>query len=232
MIYLTADTHGEYERFNSREMRKLKSGDTLIVCGDFGFIWNGDSAEEKILKKLGKKKYRILFLDGAHENYDLLERYPISEWNGGKVREIRPNLYHLLRGQVYNIEGKKIFVFGGGESTEKQFRMEVGKWWEREMPTMEEIQEGAENLKAAGKKVDYIITHTPPPRMRAGSSEFPESAKNQLEAFFEQITKHVSYEKWFFGSLHIDRKVTYKHYAVFQQVLPAWVNRPKHHFRK
>lgn len=232
MIYLTADTHGEIHRFDSSRMRGMKTGDTLIVCGDFGFIWDGGPVEEKILKKLGKKKYRILFLDGAHENYDLLERYPVSQWNGGKVRRISGNLYHLLRGQVYEIEGKKVFAFGGGESAEKQLRMEAGKWWEREMPTMEEMREGAENLKAAGKRVDYIVTHTPPPRMGTVPSEPEKDGKNQLEAFFEQITKQVAYDKWFFGSLHIDRKVTYKNYAVFEQVLPAWEIPPKHHFRK
>ncbi|MVB11300.1 hypothetical protein CAFE_20100 [Caprobacter fermentans] len=232
MIYLTADTHGEMSRFDSPQMRRLRAGDTLIVCGDFGFLWDGGAAEEKALKKLGKKKYRILFLDGAHENFDLLESYPISEWNGGKVRQISGNLYHLLRGQVYEIEGKKVFAFGGGESTEKQFRMEAGRWWAREMPTMEEMREGAENLKAAGKRVDYIVTHTPPPRMGAAPAEPGAGGKNQLEAFFEQITKQVGYEKWFFGSLHIDRKVTYKNYAVFQQILPAWEAPLKRHFRK
>lgn len=232
MIYLTADTHGELSRFDSHQMRRLKAGDTLIVCGDFGFIWDGGPAEEKVLKKLGKKKYDILFLDGAHENYDLLERYPVSQWNGGKARQISGNLYHLMRGQIYEIEGKKIFAFGGGESSEKQLRREAGKWWEREMPTLEEMHEGAENLKAAEKQVDYIVTHTPPPKMGAGPSESGKDGKNQLEAFFEQITKQIRYEKWFFGSLHIDRKVTYKNFAVFEQVLPAWETPAKHHFRK
>lgn len=230
MIYLTADTHGEFQRFHSPQIRKLKAEDTLIICGDFGFLWDNGAAENKILKKLGKQKYHVLFLDGAHENYDLLESYPVTEWNGGKVRRISGNLYHLLRGQIYEIEQRKVFVFGGGESTEKQFRMEAGKWWEREMPTTEEIREGAENLDAVGQKVDYIVTHTPPPKMSTGSLVRNEG-KNRLEAFFEQLAEQVSYEKWFFGSLHIDRKITYKNYAVFEQILPAWDAPRKRHYR-
>lgn len=232
MIYLTADTHGELDRFDSPQMRRLKAGDTLIVCGDFGFIWDGGPAEDKILKKLGKKKYQILFVDGTHENFDLLEQYPVSQWNGGKVRRINENLYHLLRGQIYEIEGKKIFTFGGGESSEKQYRMAAGRWWAREMPTLEEMREGADNLKAAGRRVDYIVTHSPPPKVCSDLVEPESEWKNQLEAFFEQITKQIRYEKWFFGSLHIDRKVTYKDYALFQQILPAWGIPSKHHFRK
>ena len=105
MIYLTGDTHGELERFQSPAVRRLRRGDSLIVCGDFGFLWNGGAAEEKILKKLGSKKYNILFVDGAHENYELLEKYPVTEWNGGKVQQISGNLYHLMRGQVFTLEG-------------------------------------------------------------------------------------------------------------------------------
>lgn len=46
MIYLTGDLHGDLERFKSKEMKKLKKGDTLIVCGDFGFLWDGSKKEQ------------------------------------------------------------------------------------------------------------------------------------------------------------------------------------------
>lgn len=220
MIYITGDTHGEMYRFDSAKARKLKKGDTLIVCGDFGFIWNGGSAEEKILRKLGKKKYQILFVDGTHENFDLLDRYPVTEWNGGQVQQISGNLYHLMRGQVYTIEGKKIFTFGGGESPEKQMRMEVGTWWEREMPSMEEMRTGVNNLRAVDMKVDYIITHQPAPRVMSHNVG-PVENTNQLDAYFEQISKQVQFQTWFFGSLHIDRKITAKNYAVFNDILPV-----------
>ena len=117
MLYITGNMHGEMARFEDSRIRKLKKGDTLIVCGDFGFLWDGGAKEEKNLKKLGSKKYQILFVDGTHENFDLLEKYPVTDWNGGKVQQISGNLYHLMRGQVYELEGKKIFTFGGVEST-------------------------------------------------------------------------------------------------------------------
>lgn len=119
MVYVTADLHGDADRFNSKEIRQLKKGDTLIVLGDFGFLWQDTPKEKKFLKKLGKKKYQILFLDGAHENFDLLEQYPLEDWSGGQVRRIEGNLLYLTRGQVYVIEGKRIFVMGGGEKRRK-----------------------------------------------------------------------------------------------------------------
>ncbi|MFR1808666.1 MAG: calcineurin-like phosphoesterase, partial [Pygmaiobacter massiliensis] len=71
MIYVTADLHGDVDRLRSLPV-KLGRKDTLIVLGDFGFLWDGSKAEKKMLKWLGKRRYQLLFLDGAHENYDLL----------------------------------------------------------------------------------------------------------------------------------------------------------------
>ena len=112
MIYLTGDLHGDFERFRSKEMKKLKKGDTLIVCGDFGFVWDGSKKEQSILKKLGKSKYQILFIEGTHDNLDLLSQYPQEEWNGGKVRRISGSLLKLERGEVFELEGKRFFAFG------------------------------------------------------------------------------------------------------------------------
>ncbi len=222
MIYVTGDTHGEMCRFRAPEMRKVKKGDTLIVCGDFGFIWDGGEKEEKNLKKLGSRPYNLLFLDGTHENFDLLNKYPVTDWCGGRAQHICGSLYHLLRGQVYGIEGKKIFTFGGGESPEKQLRMEAGKWWASEMPSLEEMRVGGDNLKAAGMKVDYILSHVPPPRVDILPAPGARCEnKNQLEAFFTQLAEKVQYKRWFFGSTHVDRKVTYKNVSVFNLVVPV-----------
>ena len=67
------------------------------------------------------------------------ESYPEEEYAGGRVHRIGTNLRHLMRGELFTIEGKKIFAFGGGESIEKEDRVKAGKWWEREMPTLEEM---------------------------------------------------------------------------------------------
>ena len=72
MLYVTGDTHGDYERFTSSALKKLKKGDTLFICGDFGFIWDGSKNEEKLLKKIGKLKYNVFFIDGTHENFERL----------------------------------------------------------------------------------------------------------------------------------------------------------------
>lgn len=132
MIYITGNTHGDINRFETEQTKKFTSEDYLIICGDFGFIWNGGKKEEKQLERLSQKPYTILFVDGTHENFDLLNAYPTKRWNQGTVHEIRPNILHLMRGEIFEIEGHSIFAFGGGETEEKEVYMETGRWWPEE----------------------------------------------------------------------------------------------------
>ena len=164
MVYITGDTHGDFERLDSL---RLKKGDTLIICGDFGFIWDGSAREEKILKQLGKKKFNICFIDGTHENFELLDEYEVGVFCGGKARNISGNLYHLMRGQIYCIEGNTFFTMGGGESPDIDMLFDNGAWSRREFPSTQELTEGAENLDKVNGKVDYIITHEPPSKIKS-----------------------------------------------------------------
>ena len=124
MIYITGDMHGDISRFDSPAIKQLKKGDTLIVCGDFGFVWDNSKIEQKILKKLGKKKFNVCFIDGTHENFELLNAYPLTNWNGGKVHHICGNVYHLMRGQIFKIDNMTFFTMGGGESPDIDIRFE------------------------------------------------------------------------------------------------------------
>lgn len=45
MIYITGDCHGNFERFNSSifpEQNEMTKDDYVIICGDFGGVWNKD----------------------------------------------------------------------------------------------------------------------------------------------------------------------------------------------
>ncbi len=222
MIYVTGDTHGQLDRFQEKTCKRLTGRDTLIICGDFGFIWDGGRQEEKMLSWIGSRKYRVLFIDGKHENFSLLNHnYPVEEYLGGRVHHICGNLYHLMRGEVYTVEEKKIFTFGGGESADKEFRMEQNLWWEEELPTLREMQTGIQNLEREKLRVDYIVTHEPPARALRALSGYRNDSANALDVFFEEITREVTYEKWFFGSAHQDKVILQRHYALFHEVIPA-----------
>ena len=149
----------------------------------------------------------------------MLDTYPIVDYKGGKARKIAENIYYLMRGQIYEIDGKSVFAFGGGESPEKELRMQMGKWWKREMPSLDEMKAAFENLKKHDLKVNYVITHEPSANIKNMIDH--KSDINSVAAFFDGLEKNITYDKWFFGSQHIDRKITSKHYAVFNSIIPA-----------
>lgn len=76
MIYITGDTHGDGEWLRRFDGISLKSGDMIIILGDFGFIWDGSLEENKYLDELEfyleEKQVMLLFLDGNHENHAIL----------------------------------------------------------------------------------------------------------------------------------------------------------------
>lgn len=220
MVYITGDTHGDFERLDSL---RLKKGDTLIICGDFGFIWDGSAHEEKILKQLGKKKFNICFIDGTHENFELLDEYEQGVFCGGKAHNISGNLYHLMRGQAYNIEGDIYFTMGGGESPDIDLLFDNGAWSRREFPNKQELTEGAETLEKLNCKVDYIITHEPPAKIKNFmklKTEMPARITG-LNAYFDEMSNVCEYKRWYFGSMHIDKHISTTHIAVFKKVINA-----------
>lgn len=223
MIYITGDTHGDISRFSQPAMRQLNENDILIVCGDFGFVWDNSKQEMKRLKQLEEKKYTICFIDGAHENFDLLNAYSVSEWNGGKVHRIGANIYHLMRGQVYNIRGQKVFTMGGGESPDIELRSEDESWAKSAIPTQEELMEGAKNLEKEKYDVDIIISHEPPAKVK-GLLMLHEKESAQftvLNTYFDEIARVCKYRKWYFGSLHIDKYISSTQTSVFQNIIDS-----------
>ena len=91
MLYVTGDVHGEH-RWNKRCLQnvdKLTDEDILFVCGDFGHIFHGNKLEESHLNGMEKYKFTIAFVDGNHENFDLIYTYPKEIWQGGYVHRIK-----------------------------------------------------------------------------------------------------------------------------------------------
>lgn len=220
MIYITGDVHGDYSRFKSPMLRKLKKNDALIICGDFGFIWNGSKKEQKLLKKIGKLRYNVLFVEGSHDNYDLLESYPVEEWCGGKTRLISGKLRQLMRGQVFTIAEKVVFSFGGGQSDDSVELVEGENWWVREIPTDEELQEGLDNLSKADNTVDFVVTYEPPSKLH-DFLEHNSGDRNHINTYLNGVYERIKFDRWFFGKLHINKLIPPKYYAVYDRIVVA-----------
>lgn len=223
MIFVTGDMHGVEARFEDKALGQLQRGDYLIVCGDFGFIWDGGRREERMLNAMAKLKYYVLFVDGCHENFDRLYQYPVTDWNGGKARFIKPNVIHLGRGQVFELEGQKIFTMGGGMSPDIELRRQRGtRWWPEETPSTEEQTEAVDNLYAHNFTVDYIITHECPTKIKellVGGLD----CCNAATLFFDELSRQTKYKHWFFGSTHVDKHLSGSHTSLFMNVVPLEV---------
>lgn len=213
MIYITGDTHGDINRFfdGCALDTKLTESDTLIVCGDFGFVWFDESTpvgfnqDNDELDRLSHKPYTILFVDGNHENHDRLSKFPEVEKYGSTVHKIRENIYHLERGRIYTIEGKTFFTFGGAYSIDKYMRQEGISWWSGEIPNDEEYKRGIQAIKNADYKVDYIITHTCPSEIiKMYLHHIPDPHDGELTGFFDYLMYDVDFKCWFFGHWHAD----------------------------
>ena len=181
------------------------------------------------LKWLSRKKFTICFVDGNHENMDRLAEFPIVDYHGGKAHKIKANVFHLMRGYVFEFDGKKFWCFGGAQSHDirdgildlydfgsakefydaikqwslagKMFRINHVSWWKEELPSEEEMQRGRETLSEHGNKVDYIITHCPP-QMVASCMGFKEPDIETL--YFNEIAANTEFKRWVYGHLHYD----------------------------
>ena len=254
-IYVTGDTHSKVERlaswsfYEQKEFSGNKEDNYVIILGDFGLIWSKEESryEKYWLEWLEEKPFTTLFIDGNHENFDQLYTYPVKEWHGGKVHEIRPNILHLMRGQVFNIEEKTFFCMGGASSHDindgildpddypskeafkkvankwdkewKMFRIKGISWWEQELPNNEEYIEGYKNLEKVGNKVDYILSHSPSSteQVLLGGNGLYE--KDRLTDYLDDIKSKAEYKRHYFGHMHINKAINEKDICLYEQII-------------
>ena len=242
MIYITGDTHGDWmSRLRTNafpEQKEMTKDDYVIVCGDFG-IWHDTNQERHNLKWLDDKPFTTLFVDGNHENFDRLYTMPVSEWNGGNVHFIRPHIIHLMRGQVFEIDGVSLFTFGGARSHDiqdgilekddprikewsknpfKMFRVNHSSWWKEELPSEEEMNDGIQNLEKYNNKIDFIITHCGATSSIALYS-MGDYKPDILTNYFEEIRQKVNFKKWFMGHYHDNHTINDKEIILYEQIV-------------
>lgn len=248
-MFVTGDCHSDLSKLNSKNFpmhKQLDKDDYVIICGDFGLVWDyrGENEYEKhTLNWLQNKSFTTLFVDGNHENFDRLYELPVSTWNGGQVHKIRNNVIHLMRGQVYNLAGKLVFAMGGASSHDIDdgildpddpdfelkrkhmdrmgalYRTDHRSWWKNELPSKEEYKTAVQNLNNAGNKVDYIISHCCATSTMSNlpGGEFYEA--DELTDFFECVKNEVSFDKWMFGHYHDNMQVSQNEFLLYEQII-------------
>lgn len=192
MVYITGSIMKDWRRILPENLETkgyhLKKGDILISLGSVGIPWINpvfSPDETNKLDELDNIEYTFCFIDGNHENFDFLESIQRTVWYGGYIHRIGRKIVHLMRGQVFNIEGKKFLTFGGGESTDFAYRKEHLTWWKNEKPSMEEFGTACGNIIKNNNTVDYILTHEVP----------LDSRKKDTYDKIQTIMHHTAYKK-------------------------------------
>ena len=216
--FLKGDIHGNlFEIIDFINRFNLGKNDNIIILGDCGIAWRKDKKDLaqniKLWNECGNG-VKLYFIDGNHENFNILNSLPIEN-NMGKIAD---NIYHLRRGQVYEFENKKILVCGGADSIDKYRRIENFTWWKEEAISQETI----DDIPAG--HYDYVLTHCCPRsvfeknRIYLSTLQFLDENKinHSSEDMLEQLKNKITFDHWFFAHYHINRNLDEKFTCLFE----------------
>lgn len=252
MIYITGDTHADFNRFSTKkfpEQKEMTKDDIVIILGDFGGIWYDCPEERYRLDWLSKKPFTICYVGGNHENYDRYfhsNEFETIDFHGGKAQRIRDNIYHLMRGYIFNFEGKKFFAMGGASSHDindgildasdfesekdfkktcykwykegKMFRVNHLSWWKEELPNQEEMDFGLKTLIDNDYNVDYVITHCLPQEISALISNGTYNSDSLTMYFNKILSSGLKFKHWYCGHYHANMDLFTKFHIRYEQI--------------
>lgn len=228
-VYLTGDTHNNFGRLSFRKWKSSKTltkKDLLIILGDFGLIFNNTMTKnEKYLTSwLNNRPYSIAFVCGNHENHPRLYNLPEKEMFGGTVGVIADTIFHLKRGEVYTIEGKKFFTFGGATSIDRSLRIPWVSWWKEEVPSSSEMDHGLQKLEEHQYTVDYILAHTAPENIAQKLIKNLKSFfidNDPTRVYLEHVCGCANFKNFYCGHWHVECTIDNYHflYEDIQQIL-------------
>lgn len=206
---LVADIHG-YMRldFLKSKLSKycLQKNDVVIILGDAGIVWS-NPMNEQVKDFYSKLPCNILFLDGNHENFDLLSNLKTCTMYGSKVHRVLNNVFHLLRGNVYIINCHKYFIFGGAYSIKRDFDNSPVQIWQNELPNEKDFKHGLFKLKENNWTFDFILTHQAPKTILDRIEYEYSTNEITLLNYLDMIKNKANYKSWYFGHIHRDLEI-------------------------
>lgn len=215
-IYLTGDTHGQFERIISLcERQQVQPESTFIILGDAGLNYYGDRRDRRGKDKLAKIPITFFCIHGNHEMRPSEELgYQVKEYHEGKVwvQPEYPNIVFAIDGEVYDFFGHSCIVIGGAYSVDKYYRLARGyNWFEDEQPSGE-IREKVERvLSEHDWRIDVVLSHTCPLKYEPTEVFLPmidqSSVDKSTEQWLDTIESRLHYERWYCGHYHTDKEI-------------------------
>jgi predicted phosphodiesterase len=157
-VGLLGDIHGDVEHlFIAARTFAARGVRCVVQLGDFGVVWAGEDypkSLDRISRRLAKLGMTLYVVDGNHEDFPLLYKFPVDPDN---LRRLRHNIVHLPRGfRAELASGRVLAVLGGANSIDRDIREPGVSWWEEESIT-------SDDLVALGHEpADILLGHQAP----------------------------------------------------------------------
>lgn len=175
-------------------------------------MWPGDSGEgylDAVELACRRSAVVVAFVDGNHEDFDRLARFPIAPCG---LRPLRPHVWHLPRGHRWTWHDTRWLAVGGAASVDRALRTPGHSWWPGEVLTPGEAQA----IAGAGP-ADIMLTHDRPAMAALALGQTPGSwhesapqtwarkdlvAADEHSALLQTIVNAVRPSRLFHGHLH------------------------------
>lgn len=209
-ILIVGDLHMSFAAAQKLvRVAKQEEVDAVWQLGDFGY-WPRRPEFQDFLAILAKAEVPILFVDGNHEDHELLE----SRDSRTGVTQISANVSHVRRGTIFsNGYGPNILFFGGAVSVDKSYRTPGHDWFWDELPTHSQFE------RALREPVDIVVAHDCPwfvdfgyPAHGSISNPWPEAETRLSESFrrfLEEVALTTKPRLWFAGHHHRRKEFTH-----------------------
>lgn len=227
MIYITGDTHGDFEHIvDFCDYSLTTKEDILIILGDSGINYFLNDSDYQLKEQLSELPITLFCIHGNHEERPfMISTYEEDEWHGGivYVESEFPNIIFAKDGEIYDFDGKRAIVIGGAYSIDKYSRISNNSpWFETEQPDEEIIKYVEYQLERCRWEVDYVFTHTAPLKYEP-TDLFLDNIDQRLidkttEKWLDSIENRLSYLRWYCGHYHIDRD-TGRIMLLFQEIV-------------
>ena len=216
MIYITGDTHGQFDRI-AMFCAKMNTSqdDVMIILGDAGINYYGGNRDKDIKQMLSELPITFFCIHGNHEmRPESIPAYELIQWNDGSVYYEKefPNLLFAKDGEFFNLDNKKCIAIGGAYSVDKPFRLarNLG-WWEDEQPSTVTKSYVERQLKSVSYHVDVVLSHTCPLKYEPREVFLPgidqSTVDKSTEQWLDTIENKLTYTKWYCGHYHLQKTI-------------------------